>query len=76
MSFLDDVNAETRTNGTVCKTCRILEALTPKERGEVEPILADLNFTSEAIARAMRRRGWEVSVNVIRSHLRNCLPKN
>jgi hypothetical protein len=76
MSFLDDVTAETRTNGTSCKTCRILDTLPPKERAEVEPILADHNFTSEAIARAMRRRGWEVSGNGIRNHRRNCLPTN
>ena len=73
MSFADDVKAETRSTGTVCKVCRIIGQIDPKERPEVEMVMADPNFVAEAIARAMARRGWEVSGNVIRNHRRKCI---
>jgi len=75
MSFVDDVVAESRRTGTQCKTCRIVANLDPKDRIEVETVLADPNFVAEAIARVMTRRGWEVGGNAIRTHRRNCLAK-
>lgn len=76
MTFRDDVDNETRKNGTICKTCRILEKLPPKDRLEVAEVLGDPSCVAEAIARAMTRRGWEVSGSAIRSHRRNCLSPN
>lgn len=73
MSFRDEVTIETRTNGTICKTCRIIASLDPKERAEVVEVLADPNMISEAISRAMTRRGWKVGGSAIRKHRQTCL---
>lgn len=75
MSFRDDVEAETRSNGVQCKTCRTLASLDPKEAAEVADVIADPDITAEAISRAMKRRGWEVGGNGIRQHRRNCIAK-
>jgi Tfp pilus assembly ATPase PilU len=73
MSFRDEVTIEIRTNGTICKTCRIIASLDPKERAEVVEVLADPNMISEAISRAMTRRGWKVGGSAIRKHRQTCL---
>jgi Tfp pilus assembly ATPase PilU len=73
MSFRDEVTTEIKTNGTICKTCRIIASLDPKERAEVVEVLADPNMISEAISRAMTRRGWKVGGSAIRKHRQTCL---
>jgi hypothetical protein len=73
MSFRDEVTTETKTNGTFCKTCRILASLDPKERAEVTEVLADPQMVAEAISRAMTRRGWKVGGSAIRKHRQTCL---
>jgi hypothetical protein len=73
VTFRDEVTTETRTNGTICKTCSILASLDPKERAEVAEVLADPGMIAEAISRAMTRRGWKVGGSAIRKHRQNCL---
>lgn len=75
MTFRDEVEMETRVNGVVCKTCRILASLDPKERADVAEVIADPQMVAEAISRAMTRRGWEVGGSAIRKHRQRCLPK-
>lgn len=75
MSFRDEVEAQTRSNGVMCKTCRTLASLDPKEAAEVADVIADPEISAEAISRAMKRRGWEIGGNGIRQHRRNCIAK-
>ena len=73
MSFADDVRAETRTSGIECRLCVLLKNMDTKTRGEVQGVLEDQAWNAEAISRAMKRRGWEISGDTIRKHRRNCL---
>ena len=73
MTFADDVRAETRTSGIECRLCVLLKNMDTKTRGEVNDVLADQSWNAEAIARAMKRRGWEIRGDSSRKHRRNCL---
>lgn len=73
VSFADDVRDETRTSGTPCRLCVLIESLDAKTKAEVIEVLDDSAWNAEAISRAMRRRGWEIRGEGIRKHRRNCI---
>jgi len=73
MSFADEVRQETKSTGVRCRLCVFLEGLDAKTQAEIIEVLADETWNSEAISRAMIRRGWEFSGAAIRKHRQNCL---
>jgi hypothetical protein len=73
MTFADDVRQETKSTGVKCRVCVFLEGLDTKTRSEVTDVLADEAWNSEAISRAMNRRGWEFSGAAIRKHRQKCI---
>lgn len=72
MSIADDVAAETRKGGHSCLTCRIIAEL-GDEGPELVALLAGQQFSNEAIARALTKRGHSVSGNGIRGHRLRCV---
>lgn len=72
MSIADDIAAETRKGGHSCLTCRIIAEL-GDEGPELAEILAARDYSNEAIARALTKRGHTVSGNGIRGHRLRCV---
>jgi hypothetical protein len=72
MSLADDIAAETRKGGHRCLTCQIITGL-GDEGPELVEILAGQQFSNEAIARALTKRGLTVSGNAIRGHRLRCV---
>jgi hypothetical protein len=72
VTIADEIAAETRKGGHRCLTCRIIEEL-GDEGPELVEILAGRDYSNEAIARALTKRGHNVSGNGVRGHRLRCV---
>ena len=72
MSIADDIAKEVRPIGSRCHTCRIIEEL-GEEGSELVGILAAGEYSNETIARALTKRGHNITGGAIRNHRLHCV---
>lgn len=64
MSFADEVTRQL-PDAKKCKLCTYVHSLDVKERADVKNVLADKDFASTAIGKALRQRGLTISDSTI-----------
>ena len=71
MGLLDEIKAEHRSDGRVPKLETILNDLDKKDRAELEDALVDPRVTHPQIARALTKRGFDISSGAVRTYRNN-----
>ncbi len=64
MSFADEVTRQL-PNAAKCKLCGYIQSLGGKEKADVQAVIADKDFPSTAIARALKNRGLTISDSTV-----------
>lgn len=73
MSFADDAASFAGIPGGVCSVGLLLDDITtddPDLADEVRAALTNRRLSSTGIMRALRSRGWEITINPIERHRR------
>jgi hypothetical protein len=73
MGLLEEAAAEqaTRHKGGECGVGRMLRKADPKDRAEIEALLADDELTSATISVVLKRHGYDVTYQALQRHRRD-----
>jgi hypothetical protein len=70
MGLLDDIRAEPPRHSLKCNVATVKEAMTKKDRSDLEDALADVMIPTATIARVLERNGHKLSAGSIGRHRR------
>ena len=73
--LLEEIRAERTRSGPSCGVSKVLDALKPADRADLESAIADKVITGSQIARALSKRGQRLAAQTIAKHRRgdcNC----
>lgn len=68
MGLFDEMKNEKARPNATCTVKKVLNAMTKKERDELQAALDDMTIQAVAISRVLERRGVELKADTIRRH--------